>query len=183
MTADSTFSRVDADRILRRAAEIEGSEDQTRMSVAELRSIAGEAGLGTSAVERAISEAQSTQRAVEVRQKPVQRWGLVVTHLSALREIPVQLNSAQLMEVVRLLHPYRDGTAQVKLEEQEMVWRDRKGIHFGVTSAGGQTHVRVYVSKFALFRRGRWTTWVKQAADRLESLVRLVGAGEETGNR
>ncbi len=47
MTNDSLmFSKLDADQILRRAAEIEGSEDTGPITIAELRSIAGEAGFG-----------------------------------------------------------------------------------------------------------------------------------------
>ena len=50
---------------------------------------------------------------------------------------------------------------------------DRKGIRFAVSSAGGVTEIRVYVSK-VLLRRGRWMGWVKAAADRLEMLALLV---------
>jgi len=52
------FSKIDADRILMRAAEIEGSEGSRALTVDELRSISGEAGFGSQAVERAIAEAQ-----------------------------------------------------------------------------------------------------------------------------
>jgi len=44
MATSRHFSRVDADRILRRAAEIEGAGDEGRLTLTELRSIAGEAG-------------------------------------------------------------------------------------------------------------------------------------------
>lgn len=172
MTDSRLFSQPDADRILRRAAEIEGSEEARHLSVEELRIIAEEAGFGVRAVERAIAEAQEASVTPNHR-PPVQRWGLVVTHLSAIREIPVQITSDQLMRVVRMFQPYREGPAQVKLEDQEITWRDRKGIRFAVSSAGGVTEIRVYVSK-VLLRRGRWMGWVKAAADRLEMLALLV---------
>jgi hypothetical protein len=104
---------------------------------------------------------------------PVQRWGLLVTHLSAIRQVPVELDSDQLARAVRLLHPYREGPPQVRLEESEMTWRDRRGLQFALSSGGGVTEVRVYLSK-VLLRRGRWTRWVGAAADRLEQLVILV---------
>lgn len=166
------FSKIEADRILKRAAEIEGAEDSRRLTVEELRLIAGEAGFGLRAVERAIAEARAADR-VEVRRPPVQKWGLVITHLSTLREIPLGIDSEQLMRAVRLFQPYRDGPAHVKLEEHEFTWRDRKGLQFTVISRGGSTEIRVYVSKF-LLRRGRWMGWVKAAADRLEALVLMV---------
>ena len=61
---------------------------------------------------------------------------------------------------------------RVKLEEQQLAWRDRKGLEFTVRSASGTTEIEVYVSKL-LLRRGRWMGWVKAAADRLETLVFL----------
>jgi hypothetical protein len=179
MNDPSTFSKLDADRILRRAAEIDGSDDGRRLTVDELRSIAGEAGFGLRAVERAIAEVQEAGRA-EIRRPPVQRWGLVVTHLSAIREIPIQVDSEQLMRAVRLFQPYRDGPAHVKLEEHEITWRDRKGLSFSVTSAGGVTEIRVYAAK-VLIRRGRWAGWVRSAADRLEMILLLV-ARQESGD-
>ncbi len=171
-----TFSRLDADRILRRAAEIEGADDGRHLTVAELRLIAEEAGFGADAVQRAIAEARDGTRTAH--RPPVQRWGLVVTHLSAIREIPVEVSSDQLMRAVRLFQPYREGAPQVKLEEHEVVWRDRKGLRFAVTSANGLTEIRVYVSRVVL-RRGRWTGWVKTAADRLETLILMVAAQGE----
>lgn len=176
MTDARTFSKIDADRILKRASEIEGSEDSRRLTLDELRLIAVEAGFGPQAVERAIAEAQAVT-ALDVRHPPVQKWGLVVTHLSTTREIPLRLTADQLMRAVRLFQPYRDGSAQVKLEEREISWRDRKGLQFTITSAGGVTEVRVYVSKL-LVRRGRWKGWVKAAADRLEMLVLMVASRE-----
>ena len=173
MTEPLKFSKMDADRILKRAAEIEGSEDARRLSVDELRLIAGEAGFGALAVERAIAEAQVQAVSLDVRRPPVQRWGFVVTHLSTLREIPVELTAEQLMKAVRLLQPYREGPAGVKLEEREITWRDKKGIEFSLISERGVTEIRVHLSKF-LLRRGRWTGWVKAAADRLEALVLMV---------
>lgn len=59
MNDSSHFSRTDADRILRRAAEIEGSDDSRRLTIEELQVIAGEAGFGLQAVEPAIAEARS----------------------------------------------------------------------------------------------------------------------------
>ena len=88
------FSKIDADRILRRAAEIEGAEDARPLTADELRSIAGEAGFGSQAVERAIVEAQQAG-AAEVRRHPVQKSGLVITHLSTVRSVPVEISSDQ----------------------------------------------------------------------------------------
>jgi len=113
-----------------------------------------------------------------VPRPPVQKWGLVVTHLSAIREIPTEIGPDQLMRVVRLFQPYRDGAPQVVLEEHEVSWRDRKGIRFAVTSGGGITEIRVYASKL-LLRRGRWMGWVRAAADRLETLILLVAEQDE----
>lgn len=175
MTDAYVFSQSDADRILKRASEIEGSADVRRLTVEELRAIAGEAGFGPEAVDRAIAEAQEAS-ALVVSQAPVQKWGLIITHLSTLREIPVEVSSDELMRVVRLFQPYREGPAQVKLEERELTWRDRKGLRFAVTSGKGITEIRVFVSK-ALLRRGRWMGWVKSAADRLEMLITLVAKG------
>jgi hypothetical protein len=78
---------------------------------------------------------------------------------------------------VRLLQPYLDGPAQVKLAENEVTWRDRRGLEFTITSGRGVTEIRVYVSKL-LFRRGRWRGWVKAAADRLETLLLLIATRE-----
>jgi hypothetical protein len=166
------FSRMDADRILRRAAEIEGTEDAGPLTVAELRSIAGEAGFGSRAVERAIVEAQQAD-AAEVSRHPVQKSGLVITHLSTMRAVPIEISSDQLMSAVRLFQPYREGPAHIDLGEHQIMWRDLKGLRFAVTSAGGVTEIRVLVSKF-LVRKGKWMGWVKSAADRLEALVYLV---------
>ncbi len=176
MNETPLFSRLDADRILRRAAEIDGADDGRHLTVTELRLIAEEAGFGADAVQRAIAEARDATSAVH--RPPVQRWGWVVTHLSAIREIPVEVSSEQLMRAVRLFQPYREGAPQVKLEEHEVAWRDRKGLRFAVTSAGGVTEIRVYVSR-VLLRKGRWTGWVKAAADRLETLVLMVAARGE----
>lgn len=177
------FTKVDADRILRRAAEIEGAEDPRPLTLSELRSIAGEAGFGVRALERAIAEAQHAQHAqqAEDRPLPVQRSGLVVARLSTRRTLAVEIGYEQLMRAVRLLQPYREGPAHVKLEEHQLTWRDRKGIQFMVTSGEGTTEIRVLVSK-VLIRRGRWIGWVKAAADRLEKLVYLVASldGPET---
>lgn len=175
MTDPPVFSKIDADRILKRAGEIEGSEDAQPLTVDELRSIAREAGFGSNAVERAIAEAQRAAAARAIRRPPVQRSGLIYVTFSTVRSIPVEVGSEQLMNAVRLLQPYREGPAQIKLEEQQITWRDRKGIRFTVTSTGAVTELRVFVSRFT-FRRGRWAAWVKSAADRLETLVLLVAA-------
>jgi len=58
MTDPIIFSKLDADRILKRAPEIEGSDDSKPPTDAEIRSIAEEAGFGRRAVERAIAEAK-----------------------------------------------------------------------------------------------------------------------------
>ena len=168
------FSKIAADRILKRAAEIEGSEDTRPLSVGELRSIAGEAGFGASAVERAIAEAQLAAKSV-ARTDPVKRSGVVITHLSAVRAVPIDLSTEQLMRAVRLLHPYRDGPAHISLEEHQVTWRDKKGIRFTVTSAAGVTEIRVLVSR-PIARGRKWMGWVKAAADQLESLIYLVAA-------
>jgi hypothetical protein len=172
MVDSQVFSKVEADRILKRAAEIEGSEDTPPLTIDELRSIAVEAGFGSGAVERAIVEAQRAP-AVEVLHHPVQKSGWVFTHLSTLRSIPMEINSDHLMEAVRLFQHYRDGPPQVNLGERQITWRDRKGLRFSLTSAGGVTEIRVFLSKL-LVRRGMWMGWVKSAADRLEALTFLV---------
>ncbi len=166
------FSSTEADRILKRAAEIEGSEELKPLTGDEIRSIAREAGFGAQAVERALAEAT---RAAPHRghAEPVQRSGFLICRLSAVRSIPVMLTSDQLMRAIRLFQPYRDGPAQVKLEEDRITWRDRKGLVFTLRSIGGITEIHVYVGKF-LIRRNRWTRWVRAAADGLEALILLV---------
>ena len=166
------FSKLDVDRVLRRAAEIEGSEESRPISGEELRSIAGEAGFGAHAVERAIREIrQEALRAVE--RTPVEIAGLIIPRVSALRKIPVQISSEELMTAVRLLQPYREGPAQIKLDADRVHWRDRKGLYFVVSSARGVTEIKVRVAR-PMLRRGRWVGWVKAAADQLEALVLLV---------
>ncbi len=172
MVDSTVFSKIDADRILRRAAEIEGSEDGRPLTIDELRSIAGEAGFGAQAVERAIVEAQQAVP-TEAGHHHVQKSGLVITDLSTIRAIPIQISSDQLMKAVRLFQPYREGPARVNLGEHQITWRDRKGLRFTVTSSGGATEIRVFASVLFL-RKGRWMGWVKSAADRLEALVYLV---------
>lgn len=175
------FSSAEADRILKRAAEIEGSEELEPLTHDEIRSIAVEAGFGVQAVERAISEA--TQAALRPSHpKPVQRSGLVITRISAMRSIPAMLTSEQLMRAIRLFQPYRDGPAHVELEEDRITWRDRKGLVFTLRSIAGITEIHVYVGKL-LIRRGRWMGWVKAAADSLEALILLVDAKVESGPR
>ena len=181
MNNSPVFSKTDADRILKRAAEIEGSEDTGPLSIDELRSIAGEAGFGSAAVERAIVEAQRA-RPAEIRHQPVQKPGWVIVQLSTVRSIPIEITSGQLMQAVRLFPPYREGPAHVNLGDHQIMWRDRKGLRFAVTSAGGVTEVRVYVSRLFV-RKGAWMGWVKSAADRLEELVFLVAARELPGTR
>ncbi len=175
------FSSTEADRILKRAAEIEGSEELKPLTHDEIRSIAREAGFGAQAVERAIAEAAHTAPRPG-HSEPVQRSGLVITRISAMRSIPVILTSAQLMRAIRLFQPYRDGPAQVKLEEDRITWRDRKGLVFTLRSIGGITEIHVYVGKL-LIRRGRWMGWVRAAADSLEALILLVDAKVESGPR
>lgn len=170
------FSKFDAGRILRRATEIEVSEDGGPLSAAELRSIAQEAGVGSHAVERAIAEV----RRAGVGPQPVLRSGLVVTQLSTFRAIPIEISSDQLMKTVRLFQPYREGPAQVNLGENLITWRDRRGLKFTLTSVAGVTEIRVFVSK-VLVRKGRWMGWVKSAADRLESLVLMVASQDTPG--
>lgn len=166
------YSKADADRILKRAAEIEGAEDPKRLSAEELRSIAGEAGFGSRAVDKALAEAKefSLRR---VPPQPVLRSGLVITRLSVSRTVPAELGSEQLMRAIRLFQPYREGAAQIRLEEDRLTWRDRKGLTFTVWSGGGVTEIHVFVSKI-LIRRNRWAGWVKAAADRLEALTLMV---------
>jgi hypothetical protein len=184
--ADSlTFTKMDADRILRRAAEIEGAEDSRPLTIDELRSIAGEAGFGAQAVERALAEARQAAPA-EVPHPPVQKWGLLIVHLSTTRIIPVQISSDQLMTAVRLFQPYREGSAPVNLGERQITWRDQTGLRFTVTSTMGATEITVYVSRFffqIFLRRRTLTKWVKAAADRLEALVYLVSNQPLAGTR
>lgn len=174
MNDPNLFSKIDADRILKRAAEIEGSEDSKPLSLNELRSIAEEAGFGSRAMERAIAEAKR-ESSTEARRPPVQKSGIIIRHYSTSRSVPIELSSEQLMRAVRLFQPYRDGAAQVKLEEHQITWRDRKGINFSVVSSGEGTEINVYVSR-VLALTGRWMGWVKSAADRLETLIFMVSA-------
>jgi hypothetical protein len=173
MSAPHLFSSVEADRILRRAAEIEGTGEGKPLSLADLRTLAMEAGFAPQTLDRAIAEVQDASLAAS--RGPVRRSGLVIAHLSTVREIPVGIDADQLMRVVRLCQPYREGPAQVKLDESEISWRDKLGLRLSVTSSGGITEVSVYVSGL-LLRRGRWTGWVQAAADRVEALVSLVAA-------
>jgi hypothetical protein len=181
MTEQPRFSLLDADRILKRASEFEGSEEASFLTLDELRAIAGEAGFGLHAVDRAIAEARGAV-APTVHPPPVRRWGWVVTRIATYRSLPVKTRSEDLMRAVRLFQPYRDGAARVRLEENEITWGDRKGLQFTVGSIGGTTEIRVYVSKL-LLRRGRWVEWVKAAADRLETLVYLAAAEGVRGTR
>jgi hypothetical protein len=175
---DLRFSRHDADLILRRAAEIEGADDTRRMTTEELRAIAQQAGFGRQAVERAIAEAREAT-SVDTARPPVQRWGWAVMHVSAFRELPIEIGNDDLMRIVRLFHPYREGAVQVELEEGEITWHDARGLRFSVTSGRGVTGLRVFASKLAL-RRRRWVRWVRAAADRLEMLAWLVAARGST---
>lgn len=168
----SMFSKVEADRILKRAAELEGSDDPGPLTIDDLRSIASEAGFGAQAVERAIAEAQQMATASAYRYR-VHGSGLVFRHLSTSRSVPVEITSDQLMQAVRLFQPYREGQAHVTLAPKAISWRDRKGLRFTVTSTGGVTEIDVYVGR-AMLRRRRWTSWVQSAADRLETLILLM---------
>lgn len=166
------FSKVEADRILKRAAELEGSDEAGPVTAADLRSIAGEAGFGAQAIERAISEAQQTAAANAYRHG-IKASGILFRHLSTSRSVPVEVSSEQLNRAVRLFQPYREGEAQIQLGTQSIKWRDRKGLRFTVTSVGGVTEIDVYVGR-PILRRRRWVTWVQSAADRLETLILLV---------
>lgn len=174
--SDSTlFTKLDADRILQRAAEIEGSDPDRAMSVSEIRGIAGEAGFGATAVERAIAEALEVGPPGSVRAS-VEREGILLVKMWTIRTIPVELDSDQLIRAVRLFQPYREGPANVNLEDRQITWRDRKGLMFHLMSYGGETEIRVRVSKLLVLRGGRMMGWVRAAADRLESLIYLVAA-------
>ncbi len=120
---------------------------------------------------KAVSRAESSR--MEPRIHPVQKTGWIVSKIWTMRSIPVQLSSEQLLEAVRLFQPYRDGPAQVKLEDRQITWRDGDGIRFAVVSDDGVTEISVFVSK-PLLRRVRMMGRVRAAADRLEALVRLV---------
>lgn len=170
------FSKVEADQILKRAAEIEGADDGRRLTLDELRSIAGEAGFGPRAVERAIAEAHEATTADD-RRPPVRASGMLMTHLSTVRVLPLEISSEQLMRAVRLLQPYREGPPQLKLEEHQVTWRDRKGLRFTVVSGRGGTEIHVLLSR-VIVRKGRWIAWVKAAADRLETLIYMIAARE-----
>ena len=65
--------------------------------------------------------------------------GLLIVYLSTIRIIPIEVSSEQLMRAVRLFQPYREGPAQVKLEEHQITWRDLMGVSFTVTSASGSS--------------------------------------------
>ncbi len=172
MSDSPLFTKLDADRILQRAAEIEGRDESRAMSVKDLRGIAGEAGFGSRAVERAIAEALEVGPN-ESRRSPVEREGWIRVKMWTIRSIPIELTSDQLIRAVRLFQPY---PATVNLEErQQITWRDEKGLIFHVLSWRGETEIRVRVAQF-LIRRGRMMGWVKASADRLESLVYLVAA-------
>lgn len=166
------FSKVEADRILKRAAELEGSDDPGPVTLDDLRSIAREAGFGAQAIDRAIAEAQQTASANAYRHG-VQSSGILVRHLSTSRSIPVEISSEQLNRAVRLFQPYREGDVQIQLGPQSIKWRDRKGLRFTVTSVGGVTEIDVYVGR-PILRKRRWINWVQTSADRLESLILLV---------
>jgi len=179
MNDPKIFSKSEADRILKRAAELDGTEDTRSVTVDELRSIAGEAGFGPEAVERAITEARKAA-VTNLHRPAVQRSGLLVVRLSTTRSIPVEVTSEQLMRTVRLFQPYREGPVHVKLDENLMMWRDRKGIGFTASSSDGITEIRVFLAK-PLLRRGKWMGWVKAAADRLETMVLLVAGKDPAG--
>jgi hypothetical protein len=172
-----SFSKGDTDRILRRAAEIDGSEEAGPVSVEDLRSIASEAGFGAQAVERAIAEAQQAAVA-NIQRTPVQKSGIVWVFMSTTRTIPIELSSEQLMWAIRLFVPYREGPPQVKLEADRITWRERKGLRFTVTPGGGVTEISVVISR-PLIRRGRMKGWIRDAADRLESLILMVAAQDQ----
>lgn len=182
MSDSPLFNKQDADRILQRAAEIEGSDGGRPMSVTEIRGIAGEAGFGSSAVERAIAEALEVGPP-GVTRAPVEREGVLLVKMWTLRTIPVELGSDQLIRAVRLFHPYREGPANVNLEDREITWRDQKGLIFHLRSYGGETEIRVRISKVLVVRGGRMMGWIRAAADRLESLVYLVAARDSTPDR
>ena len=92
MAEQPVFSKIEADRILKRAAEIEGADDAGPLTVDDLRSIASEAGFGARAVERAIAEArQATKR--EIQRAPVHATGVFFAHISTRRTIPLEISS------------------------------------------------------------------------------------------
>ncbi|MDT8342652.1 MAG: hypothetical protein RQ751_14170, partial [Longimicrobiales bacterium] len=66
---------------------------------------------------------------------------------------------------------------RISLENQQITWRDRRGLIFHLESGGGETTVRIRVAR-PLIRRGRMGRWIAAAADRLEAILRLV-AGRE----
>ena len=178
MSESPLFSQVDADRILQRASEIEGNDEGRSMSIRDLRGIAGEAGFGATAVERAIAEALEFGSR-ESRPAPVEREGLIIVKMWTLRTVPIELTSDQMLRAVRLFQPYREGPPQVSLEDRRITWRDRKKIIFHLQSGGGLTEIRVRLSR-PLIRRGRMMGWIRSAADRLESLIYLVAARDHS---
>ena len=181
MSDVTLFSKVEADRILKRAAEIEGSDDAGPVTVDELRSIASEAGFGAQAIDRAIAEARRAEAASAHRHE-AQKRGLVFRHFSTSRSVPVEIDSEQLMRAVRLFQPYRDGPAHVNLGVNGITWRDRKGLRFAVSSSGGVTEIKVEVSRI-LIRRRRWMAWLHSAADRLETLILLMASRDPAHSR
>ena len=181
MAETPRFTRLDADRILQRAAEIEGSSAGTPLTVSELRTIAGEAGFGTPAVERAIAEALQASP-TGIQRGPVERSGLLVTRVSTVRTLPFELRSEALLRAVKLFHPYSDGPAKVSLEQRTLTWRDGKGMIFRVLSQGGETEISVGASRVVL-RRGKWMGWVNAAADQLEAVLFLVATQDAGTSR
>lgn len=175
------FSKVEADRILKRAAEIEGSDEAGPVTIDDLRSIASEAGFSFQAIDRAISEAKQAA-AISAERQRVQVTGRIVRHVTAVRSVPVEITADQLMQAVRLFQPYRDGQARVRLGPAAITWRDRKGLAFRISSAGGVTEISVTVTWFVV-RRKRWISWVQTAADRLESLVLLMATRDLGASR
>ncbi len=180
MSESPLFTQHDADRILQRAAEIEGNDEGHAMSVRDLRGIAGEAGFGAGAVERAIAEALEFGGR-EGRPAPVEveYEGFIFAKMWTLRTIPIELSSDQMLRAVRLFQPYLEGPARISLEDRRISWRDRKGVIFHLESSRGQTEIRVRLSKFVI-RRERMKGWIRSAADRLEALVYLVAARDHS---
>ena len=161
------------------ARVVRPSRDGRALTVTELRGIAGEAGFGTPAVERAIAEALEQSRA-EPRRSPIEKRGFIRLQVWTLRTIPIELTSDQLLYTLRLLQPYHHGPPRVAVEEGQLTWRDGKGLIFHLQSGPGVTELRVRISKITLFRRRRLLRWIGSAADRLETLLTLVAARDHT---
>ncbi len=178
MIARNHLSGSDADRILKRAAELESAETSDPLSVDEIRAVAEEAGYDPSTVERAISET------LDPAPQPldnVQTSGFLATRFHTTRSIPVQLTAKELMKAVELLMPYFEAPPEVKFRKGSLVWRDRRKLRFELDP--GLDAVGLQVSSPRLMgQKARWKDWVGKAADQLEAMIRYAASERAKGS-